>query len=110
MFNYGKTRAQVTKMHPSSFDPRYFVFVFAFIFLASLYYISWNKIKILGFVLSLNIPHFLLGSYFGILGLAGALVGYQTRKLKQALYAPLVLFIQHFGFSLGLLFGFLKRT
>ena len=110
MFNYGKTRPQVTKMHPSSFDPRYFVFVFAFIFLASLYYISWNKIEILGFVRSMKIPHFLLGSYFGILGLAGALVGYQTRKLKQALYAPLVLFIQHFGFSLGLLFGFLKRA
>ena len=79
MFNYGKTRAQVTKMHPSSFDPRYFVFVFAFIFLASLYYISWNKIEILGFVSIMKIPHFLLGSYFDI-GLAGALVGYQTEN------------------------------
>ena len=37
MFNYGKTRAQVTRMHPSSFDVRYFVFVFAFVFVASLF-------------------------------------------------------------------------
>ena len=110
MFNYGKTRAQVTKMHPNSFDPRYFVFVFAFILLISLYYIAWNKIPILNSEISINIPHFLLGSYFGILGLAGLLVGYQTKKIKQGLYAPLVLFIQHFGFSLGLIFGFLKKA
>ena len=45
MFNYGKTRAQVTKMHPSSFDLRYFVFVIAFIVLISLYYISWKEIN-----------------------------------------------------------------
>jgi len=110
MFNYGKTRAQVTKMHPNSFDPRYFVFVFAFIFLISLYYIALNKIPIFNNEISINVPHFLLGSYFGILGLAGLLVGYQTKKLKQGLYAPLVLFIQHFGFSLGLIFGFLKKA
>ena len=110
MFNYGKTRAQVTKMHPSSFDPRYFVFVFAFITLISLYYISWNEIELLNMQINMNLPHFLLGSYFTILGLAGLLVGYQTKKWKQGLYAPLVLFIQHFGFSLGLLFGFIKRA
>ena len=110
MFNYGKTRAQVTKMHPSSFDPRYFVFVFAFITLISLYYISWNEIELLNMQINMNLPHFLLGSYFTILVLAGVLVGYQTKKWKQGLYAPLVLFIQHFGFSLGLLFGFIKRA
>ena len=110
MFNYGKTRAQVTKMHPKSFDARYFVFVIAFMILISLYYIAWNKISILDNEISINIPHFLLGAYFGILGLAGLLVGYQTKKLKQGLYAPLVLFIQHFGFSLGLIFGFLKKA
>ena len=110
MFNYGKTRAQVTKMHPNSFDPRYFVFVFAFTFLISLYYIAWNEIPILNNEIDIKIPHFLLGTYFGILGLAGLLVGYQTKKLKQGLYAPLVLFIQHFGFSLGLIFGFLKKA
>lgn len=110
MFNYGKTRAQVTKMHPSSFDLRYFVFVIAFIVLISLYYISWKEINLFGEKLTLFVPNFLLGSYFSILGLAGLLVGYQTKKVKQGLYAPLVLFIQHFGFSLGLLFGFLKKT
>ena len=110
MFNYGKTRAQVTKMHPSSFDLRYFVFVIAFIVLISLYYISWKEINLFGEKLPLFVPSFLLGSYFSILGLAGLLVGYQTKKVKQGLYAPLVLFIQHFGFSLGLLFGFLKKT
>jgi len=110
MFNYGKTRAQVTKMHPSSFDLRYFVFVIAFIVLISLYYISWKEINLFGEKLPLFVPNFLLGFYFSILGLAGLLVGYQTKKVKQGLYAPLVLFIQHFGFSLGLLFGFLKKT
>jgi hypothetical protein len=44
-----------------------------------------------------------------VLGLAGLLVGTQTRSFKQALYAPLVLFIQHFGYSLGLLVGLLRR-
>ena len=110
MFNYGKTRAQVTRMHPGSFDPRYFVFVFAFLILISLYYISWNETDILGHQLIIAVPHFLLATYFGILGLAGILVGYQTKKFKQGLYAPLVLFIQHFGFSLGLVYGFLKKA
>ena len=110
MFNYGKTRAQVTKMHPSSFDLRYFVFVIAFIVLISLYCLSWKEINLFGERLPLLVPNFLLGSYFSVLGLAGLLVGYQTKRVKQGLYAPLVLFIQHFGFSLGLLFGFLKKT
>ena len=110
MFNYGKTRAQVTRMHPGSFDPRYFVFVFAFLILISLYYISWNETTILGHQLIIAVPHFLLATYFGILGLAGILVGYQTKKFKQGLYAPLVLFIQHFGFSLGLVYGFLRKA
>ena len=47
--------------------------------------------------------------YFCIISLAGILVGLQTGKLKQGLYAPLVLFIQHFGFSIGLLYGFVKK-
>ena len=110
MFNYGKTRAQVTKMHPSSFDPRYFVFVFAFLVLMSLYYIAWTEIEILGYNLIIQLPHSLLAAYFGILGIAGLLVGYQTKKFKQGLYAPLVLFIQHFGFSLGLIYGFLRKA
>ena len=109
MFNYGKTRAQVTRMHPSSFDMRYFAFVFAFIFLMSLYFISYNNIEILDMTLNLKIPLILNGAYFATLGLAGLLVGYQTRNLKQTLYAPLVLFIQHFGFSLGLLYGFITK-
>ena len=109
MFNYGKTRAQVTRMHPSSFDMRYFAFVFAFIFLMSLYFISYNNIEILDMTLNLKIPLILNGAYFATLGLAGLLVGYQTRNFKQTLYAPLVLFIQHFGFSLGLLYGFIVK-
>jgi len=110
MFNYGKTRAQVTRMHPSSFDIRYFVFVFAFFFLMSLYYLSHSKIK-LPFTGELDIllPIALNLSYFIVLGIAGLIVFSQTRKWKQGIYAPLVLFIQHFGFSLGLIYGFIKK-
>jgi len=109
MFNYGKTRAQVTRMHPSSFDIRYFAFVLAFTFLMTLYFISCLNIEIFNMNLNIKIPLFLNGAYFAILGLAGLLVGYQTKNLKQTIYAPLVLFIQHFGFSLGLLYGFLTK-
>ena len=109
MFNYGKTRAQVTRMHPSSFDIRYFAFVLAFTFLMSLYSISYLNIEIFNMTLNIKIPLFLNGAYFAILGLAGLLVGYQTKNIKQTIYAPLVLFIQHFGFSLGLLYGFLTK-
>ena len=109
MFNYGKTRAQVTRMHPSSFDIRYFAFVLAFTFLMSLYSISYLNIEIFNMNLNIKIPLLLNGAYFAILGLAGLLVGYQTKNIKQTIYAPLVLFIQHFGFSLGLLYGFLTK-
>jgi len=110
MFNYGKTRAQVTRMHPSSFDIRYFVFVFAFFFLMSLYYLSYSKIKLpLTGELDILLPIALNLSYFIVLGIAGVIVYSQTRKWKQGIYAPLVLFIQHFGFSLGLIYGFIKK-
>ena len=111
MFNYGKTRAQVTRMHPGSFDIRHFAFVVAFIALMSLYSISYLKLEIpvIG-ELDILVPLFLNGLYFVILVLAGLLVGYQTKKLKQAAYAPMVLFIQHFGYSLGLIYGFLRRS
>ena len=110
MFNYGKTRAQVTRMHPDSFDIRYFAFISAFIFLITLYSISLTKTE-LPFVgnLDLIIPLVLNLAYFVIISLAGILVGLQTGKIKQGLYAPLVLFIQHFGFSIGLLYGFVKK-
>ena len=110
MFNYGKTRAQVTWMHPRSFDIRHFVFVMAFIVLMSLYSISYlnREIPVIG-ELDILVPLFLNSLYFVILGVAGLLVGYQTGKVKQAGYAPLVLFIQHFGYSLGLVYGFLRR-
>ena len=110
MFNYGKTRAQVTRMHPSSFDIRYFVFVFAFFFLMSLYYLSYSKISLpkIG-ELNILLPIALNASYFAVLGIAGLIVLSQTKKWKQGIYAPLVLFIQHFGFSLGLLYGFVKK-
>ena len=110
MFNYGKTRAQVTRMHPESFDIRHFAFVLAFIVLMSLYSISYLELEIpvIG-ELDILVPLFLNGLYFVILGLAGILVGYQTGKFKQAGYAPLVLFIQHFGYSLGLVYGFLRK-
>ena len=110
MFNYGKTRAQVTRMHPDSFDIRYFAFISAFIFLMGLYSLSLLEIEIPIFgKLELTIPIILHLAYFGIISLAGILVGLQTGKLKQGLYAPLVLFIQHFGFSIGLLYGFIKK-
>ncbi len=110
MFNYGKTRAQVTRMHPSSFDIRYFVFVIAFLVLMSLYYLSYigQEVPVIGKI-DIMIPLFLNSLYFVILGLAGLLVGFQTNRLKQGIYAPLVLFIQHFGFSLGLIYGFIRR-
>tara|TARA_Y100000758_G_scaffold299427_1_gene262033 strand:- start:51 stop:1061 length:1011 start_codon:yes stop_codon:yes gene_type:complete len=110
MFNYGKTRAQVTWMHPRSFDIRHFAFVMAFIILMSLYFISYlnREIPVIG-ELDILVPLFLNSLYFAILGVAGLLVGYQTGKFKQAGYAPLVLFIQHFGYSLGLVYGFLRR-
>ena len=110
MFNYGKTRAQVTRMHPSSFDIRYFVFVIAFLVLISLYYLDYVglELPVIGKI-DLIVPLFLNSLYFAILGLAGILVGFQTSRLKQGIYAPLVLFIQHFGFSLGLIYGFIKR-
>lgn len=110
MFNYGKTRAQVTRMHPDSFDIRYFAFISAFIFLMLLYSISLSGIEIaLIGKLDLTIPVVLNLAYFGIIALAGVLVGIQTGKLKQGIYAPLVLFIQHFGFSIGLLYGFIRK-
>ncbi len=110
MFNYGKTRAQVTRMHPDSFDIRYFAFISAFFFLLALYSVSFAKIELplIGKV-NLIIPIVLNLTYFGIISAAGVLVGLQTRKIKQGLYAPLVLFIQHFGFSIGLLYGFIKK-
>ena len=110
MFNYGKTRAQVTRMHPDSFDIRYFAFISAFTFLIALYAISYFEFElpIIGKI-EIMIPAFLNLLYFTILGLAGVLVGIQTKNIKQGLYAPLVLFIQHFGFSIGLLYGFLKK-
>ncbi|OIR11966.1 MAG: hypothetical protein BEU05_03315, partial [Marine Group III euryarchaeote CG-Bathy2] len=105
MFNYGVTRAQVTRMHPGSFDPRHYAFIGAFVVLASLYGLAWQQPTAVPWLL----PAALNAAYFGVLGLAGLLVGAQTRSFKQALYAPLVLFIQHFGYSLGLLVGLLRR-
>ena len=110
MFNYGKTRAQVTRMHPDSFDIRYFAFISAFFFLLALYSISFAKIELpLTGKVDLIIPVALNLTYFGIISVAGLLVGLQTKKIKQGIYAPLVLFIQHFGFSIGLLYGFIKK-
>ena len=110
MFNYGKTRAQVTRMHPDSFDIRYFAFISAFIFLIALYSFSLSEIElpIIG-KLNLMVPIALNLAYFTIISIAGILVGIQTGKVKQGLYAPLVLFIQHFGFSIGLLYGFIRK-
>ena len=110
MFNYGKTRAQVTRMHPDSFDMRYFAFISAFFFLLALYSVSIAKIELpLIGKIDLIIPLALNLAYFGIISVAGILVGLQTRKVKQGIYAPIVLFIQHFGFSIGLIYGFIKK-
>ena len=110
MFNYGKTRAQVTRMHPDSFDMRYFAFISAFFFLLALYSVSIAKIELpLIGKIDLIIPLALNLAYFCIISVAGILVGLQTRKIKQGIYAPIVLFIQHFGFSIGLIYGFIKK-
>ena len=105
MFNYGVTRAQVTRMHPDSFDQRHYAFIGAFVMLMTLYALAWRQPVAVPWLL----PVALNVAYFGVLGLAGLLVGVQTRSLKQGLYAPVVLFIQHFGYSLGLLVGLLRR-
>ena len=107
MFNYGVTRAQVTRMHPDSFDPRHYAFIGAFVMLMTLYALAWRQP--LPVAVPWLLPVALNVAYFGVLGLAGLLVGGQTRSLKQGLYAPMVLFIQHFGYSLGLLVGLLRR-
>ena len=108
MFNYGVTRAQVTRMHPGSFDPRHYAFIGAFFVLIALYALAWRQP--LPVAVPWLLPATLNAAYFGVLGLAGLLVGAQTRSFKQAFYAPLVLFIQHFGYSLGLLVGLLRRA
>ena len=107
MFNYGVTRAQVTRMHPDSFDQRHYAFIVAFVVLMTLYALAWWQP--LPVAVPWLLPVALNVAYFGVLGLAGLLVGVQTRSLKQGLYAPVVLFIQHFGYSLGLLVGLLRR-
>ena len=107
MFNYGVTRAQVTRMHPDSFDQRHYAFIVAFVVLMTLYALAWWQP--LPVAVPWLLPVALNVAYFGVLGLAGLLVGIQTRSLKQGLYAPMVLFIQHFGYSLGLLVGLLRR-
>ena len=107
MFNYGVTRAQVTRMHPDSFDQRHYAFIVAFVVLMTLYALAWWQP--LPVAVPWLLPVALNVAYFGVLGLAGLLVGVQTRSPKQARYAPMVLFIQHFGYSLGLLVGLLRR-
>ena len=76
----------------------------------TLYSISLSNIElpVIG-KLDLMIPIILNLAYFTTISIAGILVGVQTGKVKQALYAPLVLFIQHFGFSIGLLYGFIRK-
>ncbi|HIM86485.1 MAG TPA: hypothetical protein EYM56_01595 [Candidatus Poseidoniales archaeon] len=61
-------------------------------------------------IVTIEIPLGITVAYFAILGATGILVGKQTKSLKQALYAPIVMFIQHFGYSLGLIYGFLRRA
>ncbi len=75
MFNYGVTRAQVTRMHPGSFDPRHYAFIGAFVVLMSLYGLAWQQPTAVPWLL----PAALNLVYFGVLGLAGLLVGTPTR-------------------------------
>ena len=76
----------------------------------ALYSISLSEIELPAIgKLDLMIPVILNLAYFTIISIAGILVGIQTGKIKQGLYAPLVLFIQHFGFSIGLLYGFIRK-
>ena len=108
MFNYGATRAMVTRMHPSSFHPRYYLFLIASGIMCALYtlalsdYMGQNRVPI-------EIPLGITMTYFAIIITAGLLIGKETKSLKQALYAPIVMFIQHFGYSMGLIYGHLRR-
>ena len=123
MFNYGTTRAMVTRMHPNSFHLRYYLFLFASIIMFGMYAIPLseqigveffkNQIvfgRTIQSLVPITIPLGITILYFCILGLAGLLIGKQTKSIKQALYAPIVMFIQHFGYSIGLIYGHLKRT
>ncbi len=110
MYNYGVTRAQVTRLHPRSFDPRHYAFVLAFVFLMALYGLALREHALPGVgTVPWQLPVALNLLYFAVLGLAGLLVGWQTRAWKQGGYAPVVLFLQHFGYSLGLLVGLVKK-
>ena len=113
MFNYGATRAMVTRMHPSSFHPRYYLFLFASGIMFVLYALALSNYidgaEYFENIVTIEIPLGITVAYFAILGAAGILVGKQTKSLKQALYAPIVMFIQHFGYSLGLVYGFLRK-
>ena len=118
MFNYGATRAIVTRMHPNSFHLRYYLFLIASGIMFGLYSLALSKYiegyiegaGYFGNIVPLKIPLGITILYFVILGLAGLLIGKQTKSIKQALYAPIVMFIQHFGYSLGLIYGHLKPT
>ena len=114
MFNYGATRAMVTKMHPSSFHPRYYLFLIASAFMFGLYSLAFSnyieEAEYFHGLVPMIIPLRITILYFAILGMIGLLIGKQTKSIKQALYAPIVMFIQHFGYSIGLIYGHLKRT
>ena len=114
MFNYGATRAMVTRMHPGSVHPRYYLFLIASGIMFALYGLALSNYvdgaEYFEDIVPIKIPLGITILYFAILGIAGVLIGKQTKSLKQALYAPIVMFIQHFGYSMGLIYGHLKRT
>ena len=126
MYSNGNTRANVVRMHPDAMQLRHFAFFFAFFFMmglwaAGLMSVNWpGNIGMVPF--NDYIPEFIKGFgpvwvplaltlfYFVTIGLAGIFVGLKARSLKTLVYTPVVLFIQHFIYSLGLFVGLFRQA
>lgn len=118
MYSYGKTRANVVLMHPHALQLRHFAFMLAFWAMAGLWigaYLGndWRSpdwLPLLGQVGQYWLPLALTLFYFVVIGLAGLLVGFQARSWKMLAYTPVVLVIQHFVYSLGLMVGLFRKV
>jgi len=126
MYSYGKTRANVVRMHPQQAQLRHFAFFIAAIFMRGLWVAgfmggNWpGTVDMIPFHDSIPecikdvgpvwVPLSLTLFYFIVIALAGILVGYKDRSWKTLVYTPVVLFIQHFIYSMGLLVGLVRKV
>lgn len=126
MYSYGKTRANVVRMHPQQAQLRHFAFFIAFFFMAGLWLAGFMGVNwpgnvdqipfnesIPGWIKELGpvwVPLSLTLFYFLVIALAGLLVGYKDRSVKTLVYTPVVLVIQHFVYSVGLLVGLVRKV